>query len=136
MEQPPAGGGVYPKIILEDQAYPSDHTCLVHPRRLLAGIVHHGVEGLQLFPSNLTPWLPLKNYHWFQPLTCRRNHEGSSRPLCIACRFMNMDRLCPPLGKGFRTTVQKPNWHLVHIPNVPLVVVGTDEEETSCREEV
>ncbi len=32
--------------------------------------------------------------------------------------------------------VRKPKWHLVHIPNVPLIVVGTDKEEMSCREEV
>ncbi len=116
--------------------YPTDHTHLVHPHRLLAGIKRQGVEGLQLFPSNSTPWLPLKNYHQFQPLTCHQNREGSSRPLCIAWRFTNMDHLCPPLGKGFRMMVQKPKLRLVHIPNVPLIAVGTGEEEMSCSEEV
>ena len=57
MEQHPAGGG-FPKIILEDEAYPTDNTRLVHPRRLVAGIERRGVEGLQLFPRNSTPRLP------------------------------------------------------------------------------
>ena len=78
------GGGIYPKIILEDEAYPTDHTRLVHPPPLLAGIECRWVEGLQLFLSNSTPWLPLKDYHRFQPLTCRQNREGSSHPLPIA----------------------------------------------------
>ena len=47
-----------------------------------------------------------------------------------------MYRLRPPLGEGFQTMVRKPKRPLVHIPNIPLIGVGTDKDEMSGREEV